>query len=92
MIKNLVKIDEKNLDEFVQDAKDACFFAGLAYFCSNNKNDVDFDDATFLSFTLLPSPFPRQDFEFAVEIQTHWNKLIHCVSNDYEFLYSSLKR
>ena len=68
------------------------FCIGLAYFRSNNKNDDEFDDASFLSFTLLPSPFPRKDFEYAVGIQEHWNRLMHSVSNDYEFLYNSLRR
>ena len=70
---------------------EAFLILGLAYFCSNDKNDPDFDKATFLSFTLLPSPFPRKEYAYALQIQELWNKLILKVSNDYDFLNESLK-
>lgn len=85
-------IDESKLDEYVIDAKDAILFTGLAFFCSKSKQNSEFNKATYTGFTLLPSPFPKDQFTYAVEIQKHWNLLLHKCSNDLKFIYESLKR
>lgn len=54
---------------------------------SFNKNQVQ-----VLPFTLLPSSFPRKNFEKAKGIQVLLNELIHKVAHDNNFLIKSLKR
>lgn len=50
------------------------------------------DSLTVVPFTLLPSMFPRAEFQRAVTIQPVLNELTHRVSNDYEFLFSCLEK
>lgn len=50
------------------------------------------DSVNFAPFTLLPSSFPRKEFEKAKNIQLILNELIHNVAHDYEFLRSVLKQ
>lgn len=50
------------------------------------------DSLTVVPFTLLPSVFPRAEFEKAVSIQPALNELTHRVSNDHEFLFSCLEK
>lgn len=52
-----------------------------------NKNQVQ-----VLPFTLLPSSFPRKNFEKAKSIQILLNELIHKVAHNDNFLRKSLKR
>ena len=54
---------------------------------SFNKNQVQ-----VLPFTLLPSSFPRKNFEKAKNIQILLNELIHKVAHNNDFLTESLKR
>lgn len=54
---------------------------------SFNKNQVQ-----VLPFTLLPSSFPRKNFEKAKNIQILLNELIHKVAYNNDFLTESLKR
>lgn len=41
--------------------------------------------------TLFPSEYPRKEFNYALEIQNHFNQLIFSISRDYDFLVRSLK-
>jgi len=68
------------------------FLKGLAYFKSKNKCDDDFNSISFLSFAMLPSPFPQKEFEYAYDLQLEWNKLLDRCSNDHTFLFESLQR
>ena len=43
-------------------------------------------------FFLLPSSFPRRDFDYMTKIQPHVNLLMHKIAHDYDFLYTCLKR
>ena len=65
---------------------------GLALFCSKKKDSPKYDEASFRCFTLLPSPFPKNEFEFAVNLQKHWNSLFHKYSNNPKLIYEGLKR
>jgi hypothetical protein len=67
------------------------FFKAIGYFSSNNKDDDDFCEVKFLGFTLCPSIFPKQEFEYACAIQEYWNILLHKISNRPDILYKSLK-
>lgn len=42
-------------------------------------------------FTLLPSSFPRQDYQELREVQSIVNELLHRVARDEKFLRESLK-
>lgn len=65
------------------------FYSGISMRSkvSFNKNQVQ-----VLPFTLLPSSFPRKNFEKAKGIQVLLNELIHKVAHDNNFLITSLKR
>ncbi|KAI5631349.1 eukaryotic glutathione synthase, ATP binding domain-containing protein [Phthorimaea operculella] len=51
----------------------------------------DKDNFRICRFVLLPSPFPRTEYNKAVELQPILNELMHKVANDEEFLRSSLQ-
>lgn len=40
--------------------------------------------------TLFPSKFPEKEFNYAKNLQNHFNKLIYNAANDYDFLKSTL--
>lgn len=86
-----IEINENELDDYVVAARDRALFTGLPYFMTKKKDDPDFSKISFLSFAMLPSPTPRKEFDFACELQKEWNKLLNECSNDYDFLYESLK-
>lgn len=86
-----MEINESQIDDYVVDAKDAAIFSGLMHFCSTKKSDPDYDLATYMGFTLLPSPFPKVEFDFGVELAKHWNRLMHTCANDHELLRASLQ-
>ena len=54
------------------------------------KDAFDRDALHFAPFLLLPSPFPRQEFIRAQELQTVLNELMHKVAHDNEFLEKTL--
>lgn len=56
-----------------------------------SKSNFSTDSLNFAPFALLPSVFPRREFERAVEIQPIINELIHRVAHDHEFLQDCLK-
>lgn len=56
-----------------------------------SKTNFSKDNLYFAPFALLPSRFPRQEFERAVHIQTIINELIHRVAHNHEFLEETLK-
>lgn len=57
-----------------------------------SKTHFSKDSLTVVPFTLLPSVFPRAEFQKAVAIQPALNELTHRVSNDHHFLFSCLKK
>lgn len=61
--------------------------AGMRY-----KDRYDPDILEIAPFFLLPSPFPKRDFENIIEIQPVINLLMHKVAHDYNFLHSCLKK
>ncbi|XP_059485491.1 glutathione synthetase-like isoform X2 [Neocloeon triangulifer] len=81
-------IDQKLLEEVVEKAKDWALMHGA---CMRSKTNLNTDILQFAPFVLLPSTFPRKEFEKAVAIQPILNELMHKVAHDYDFLSSSLK-
>ena len=58
----------------------------------NDPNErVLHDLASPLPVTLLPSKFPEKEFNYALELQKHFQELIYLISKDFEFLKESLK-
>ncbi|CAG7693765.1 unnamed protein product [Allacma fusca] len=80
-------IDAKVLEDVSEKAKDWALMHGVAM---RSKQNFSKDSVTFAPFLLLPSTFPRPEFERAVNIQTVLNTLVHRVAHDFEFLRSSL--
>ena len=60
--------------------------------CMRRKDAFDRDALHFAPFLLLPSPFPRQEFDRAVKLQTLLNELIHKVAHDRDFLTRTLAK
>lgn len=54
------------------------------------KVNFNSDSLSFAPFVLVPSSFPRREFEKALKLQPLINELIHQVANNYEFLKKSL--
>lgn len=48
------------------------------------------DSINFAPFVLVPSTFPKKEFEKAVELQTIVNELFHQIANNHEFLETTL--
>merc|ERR1712029_789465 len=73
----------------VEKAKDFCLMHGI---CMRRKDAFDRDALHFAPFLLLPSPFPRQEFKRAQELQTLLNELMHKVAHDNDFLEATLSK
>ena len=56
------------------------------------KDAYDRDALHFAPFLLLPSPFPREEFKRAQELQTLLNELMHRVAHDNDFLEATLSK
>lgn len=56
------------------------------------KQSFSKESLSFAPFLLLPSTFPRKEFERSIKLQTLMNELVHNVAHDYDFLKSSLAR
>jgi len=83
-----IPMDKDKLMELVDKAKDYCLMHGI---CMRQKAKYDRDALHFAPFVLFPSPFPRDEFNKAVNIQVIINELMHKVAHDYNFLRESLK-
>ncbi|KAK2575858.1 hypothetical protein KPH14_007232 [Odynerus spinipes] len=59
--------------------------------CMRSRTNFNKSMLQFAPFILLPSPFPRKEFEKACDIQTILNILIHRVAHDYNFLKETLQ-
>jgi glutathione synthase len=57
-----------------------------------SRDNFSSDSINFAPFVLLPSTFPRCEFEKSVRIQPVLNELMHNVAHDYEFLSSCLEK
>lgn len=77
----------RELQDLIACAKDWALFNGAAM---RSKQKFSPDSIIFAPFTLLPSSFPKAEFEKAVEIQPVLNELMHNVAHDYEFLKNVL--
>ncbi|XP_048523796.1 glutathione synthetase isoform X4 [Dendroctonus ponderosae] len=83
-----IPLDEKELKELVSKTKDWVVMHGIGI---RSKTAFSEDSINFAPYLLLPSTFPRKEFERAVEIQTTLNELMHRVAHNQEFLKETLK-
>lgn len=81
-------LSREDLEELIDKAKDWALMNGV---CLRSRNNFDRDVLQFAPFTLFPSPFPREEFYNACNIQIILNILIHRVAHDYDFLKDTLQ-
>ncbi|XP_037938245.1 glutathione synthetase-like [Teleopsis dalmanni] len=80
-------IKDNELVDIVQKAKDWAIMHGAAM---RSKSNFSPDTLNFAPFVLVPSSFPRKEFERAIHLQPTINRLMHNVAHDEEFLTTTL--
>ncbi|XP_011501064.1 PREDICTED: glutathione synthetase-like [Ceratosolen solmsi marchali] len=83
-----VNLSNSQLKNLAQMAKDWIIMHGAGMRSKNNFNE---DQIQIVPFLLLPSCYPRKEFESAKEVQILLNELMHNVAHDYDFLTNTLK-
>lgn len=81
--------DEAQFETLVTKVKDFALMHGA---CMRAKDKYDPDTLQFAPFVLIPSPFPRKEFEMALYLQPILNELMHHVAHDEAFLRSTLEK
>lgn len=81
-------LPKRELEELIDKARDWALMNGM---CLRSKTDFNRDILQFAPFVLFPSPFPREEFQNACDIQIILNVLIHRVAHDYDFLKETLQ-
>lgn len=89
-MKSPISLDilKEELEDLIDKAKDWALMNGM---CLRSKINVNRDVLQFAPFVLFPSPFPREEFQNACDIQIILNMLIHRVAHDYNFLKETLE-
>ncbi|XP_001355720.4 glutathione synthetase isoform X1 [Drosophila pseudoobscura] len=80
-------LPEDELIEVTGKAKDYAIMHGAAM---RSKTSFSPDSLNFAPFVLVPSSFPRKEFEKAVGLQPIINRLMHNVAHDEEFITTTL--
>ncbi|KAI5631053.1 eukaryotic glutathione synthase, ATP binding domain-containing protein [Phthorimaea operculella] len=80
-------IEQKTLVSVIEKAKDWALMHGVGM---RDRKQFSKDHIQIAPFVLLPSPFPRAEFNKAVELQPILNELMHKVAHDEEFLQDTL--
>lgn len=81
-------LSKKELEDLIEKAKDWALMHGM---CLRPRKDFDINTLQFAPFVLFPSPFPREEFQNACDLQVTLNTLIHRVAHDYDFLKNTLE-
>ncbi|XP_049879708.1 glutathione synthetase-like isoform X2 [Pectinophora gossypiella] len=81
-------VDHKTLVNVIEKAKDWALMHGVGM---RDRKQFSKDAIQIAPFVLLPSPFPRTEFNKAVELQPILNELMHKVAHDDEFLQHTLQ-
>ncbi len=58
--------------------------------CMRSKQKFSPDSLNFAPFVLVPSTFPRLEFNNAINLQPLINELFHKIANNFEFLKNAL--
>ncbi|KZS15426.1 Glutathione synthetase [Daphnia magna] len=82
-----IDFDSSALDEVVTKTKDWALMHGV---CMRSRQNFSPDSINFAPFVLVPSTFPKKEFEKAIELQTLVNEMIYRIANNYEFLKTTL--
>lgn len=80
-------IPKKKLEEVISKAVDWALMNGM---CFRSKVNLNKNFIQFAPFALMPSPFPKEEFQNACDIQIILNKLVYRVAHDYDFLKETL--
>ncbi|CAH0551180.1 unnamed protein product [Brassicogethes aeneus] len=83
-----IPLPDDVLVEIVSKSRDWALMHGAAM---RSKSSFSEDSVTFAPFVLLPSSFPKKEFEEAVDIQVILNELVHKVAHDRHFLTTCLR-
>ncbi|XP_074109210.1 glutathione synthetase [Cotesia typhae] len=83
-----VPLEEKKLEEIVDVAKDFALINGISM---HSNKCFDRNCVKISKFTLIPTSFPKCEFDKAKSIQVTINKLMHKVAYDDEFLTETLQ-
>ncbi|XP_053617983.1 glutathione synthetase-like isoform X1 [Plodia interpunctella] len=81
-------LENKVLVEVIEKAKDWALMHGVGM---RDKKHFNKDVIQIAPFVLLPSPFPRTEFNKAIELQPVLNELMHKVAHDERFLEQTLQ-
>ncbi|ALC48698.1 CG32495 [Drosophila busckii] len=89
ILRSCIKLPLANdeLLEVIAKAKDYAIMHGAAM---RSKISYSADSLNFAPFVLVPSSFPRKEFEKAVALQPIINRLMHNVAHDEEFITTTL--
>ncbi len=89
-----LETSEEKLNEYVTIIKDYCLTNGMVFLSPtyDRNTNLTHEQATPLPVTLHPTRFPAQEFNYAIDLQQHVNRLIHLISNDYKFLKKSVQK
>ncbi|XP_026728389.1 glutathione synthetase-like isoform X1 [Trichoplusia ni] len=81
-------LEHKTLVNVIEKAKDWALMHGVGM---RDKKHFNKDVIQIAPFVLLPSPFPRTEFDKAIELQPILNELMHKVAHDDCFLEHTLQ-
>ncbi|XP_026483272.1 glutathione synthetase-like isoform X3 [Vanessa tameamea] len=81
-------LEHKVLVTVIEKAKDWALMHGVGM---RDKKHFTKDAIQIAPFVLLPSPFPRTEFNKAIELQPILNELMHKVAHDDDFLEHTLQ-
>ncbi|XP_048000920.1 glutathione synthetase-like isoform X2 [Leguminivora glycinivorella] len=81
-------LEHKSLVGVIEKAKDWALMHGVGM---RDRKNFTKDAIQIAPFVLLPSPFPRTEFNKAVELQQVLNELMHKVAHDDDFLEHTLQ-
>ncbi|OQR68132.1 glutathione synthetase [Tropilaelaps mercedesae] len=85
-----VPFDADTLTNLVEDAKDFAFTHGLVF---KPREELPYEySVTFIPFALLPSPWPKEQYNVVYRLQRDINLIYYRISNDFDFLKKSLQR
>lgn len=72
------------LADLMEDAKDFAFSHGLVF---KLRKVLPYDySVTFIPFALLPSPWPKDQYDMVCQLQKDINLIYYRVSNNFDFL------
>ncbi|KAJ8672684.1 hypothetical protein QAD02_003944 [Eretmocerus hayati] len=83
-----ISLSDFELRELILRAKDWILINGV---CMRSRQNFDENISEIAPFCLLPSCFPKSEFQRASEVQVLLNELMHKVAHNYEFLSSTLR-